>query len=96
MGGFRERGWREADGLLVCTEVSFDPISGMASTVDQWDEGGERQELHHTVRLYTPTELTAMLRAAGLEPGRLLWRSRRQGTDARELAHGSHRGREAA
>ena len=68
MGGFRERGWREADGLLVCTEVSFDPISGMASTVDQWDEDGERQSLHHSVRLYTPTELAAMLRAAGLEP----------------------------
>ena len=68
MGGFRERGWRAADGLLVCTEVRLDPIRGIASTVDQWDEGGERQSLHHTVRLYTPTELTAMLRAAGLEP----------------------------
>ena len=67
MGRFRERGWRETDGLLVCTEVSFDPIGGMASTVDQWDEDGERQELHHSVRLYTPTELAAMLRAAGLE-----------------------------
>ena len=68
MGGFRERGWRETDGLLVCTEVRFDPIRGLASTVDRWDEGGEHQQLHHTVRLYTPTELTAMLRAAGLEP----------------------------
>ena len=68
MGQFRERDWRETDGLLVCTEVRFDPIRGLASTVDQWDEGGERQQLHHTVRLYTPTELTAMLRAAGLEP----------------------------
>ena len=68
MGRFRERGWYEADGLLVCTEARFDPIRGIASTVDQWDEGGERQSLHHSVRLYTPTELAAMLRAAGLEP----------------------------
>ena len=68
MGRFRERGWYEADGLLVCTEVRFDPIRGIASTVDRWDEGGERQSLHHSVRLYTPTELAAMLRAAGLEP----------------------------
>ena len=67
MGRFRERSWHEADGLLVCTEVSFDPINGMASTVDQWDDDGERQELHHSVRLYTPTELAAMLREAGLE-----------------------------
>ena len=68
MGGFRERGWRAADGLLVCTEVRFDPIRGIASTVDRWDEDGERQSLHHSVRLYTPTELAAMLRAAGLAP----------------------------
>ncbi len=67
MGRFQERNWHEADGLLVCTEVSFDPISGMASTVDQWNEGGERQSLHHSVRLYTPTELAAMLQAAGLK-----------------------------
>lgn len=68
MGRFRERNWHEADGLLVCTEVRFDPIRGLASTVDRWDEDGGRQSLHHTVRLYTPTELAAMLRAAGLEP----------------------------
>ncbi len=68
MGRFQERGWYEADGLLVCTEVRFDPIRGLASTVDRWDEDGERQSLHHTVRLYTPTELATMLRAAGLEP----------------------------
>ncbi len=67
-GQFRERGWHETDGLLVCTEVSFDPIRGVSSTVWQWDEGGERQELRFSLRLYTPTELTAMLRAAGLEP----------------------------
>ncbi len=68
MGRFRERGWYEADGLLVCTEVRFDPIRGVASTVDRWDEDGERQSLRHSVRLYTPTELAALLRAAGLEP----------------------------
>lgn len=68
MGRFQERGWYEADGLLVCTEVRFDPIRGIASTVDRWDEDGERQSLHHSVRLYTPTELAALLRAVGLEP----------------------------
>ncbi len=86
MGRFRERGWREADGLLVCTEVSFNPISGAASTVDQWDEDGERRELHHSVRLYTPTELTAMLRAAGLEPV-----ASYGGLSDKELTHESRR-----
>ena len=91
MGRFRERGWYEADGLLVCTEVRFDPIRGIASTVDRWDEDGERQSLHHSVRLYTPTELAALLRAAGLEPVAAYGGLAGGAVDARKLAPSARR-----
>jgi SAM-dependent methyltransferase len=62
--------WFEtASGVIAWDEQEFDPVRGVNRlkrrylTVD-----GRMHERHHSLRVYTPTELTAMLRQAGLTP----------------------------
>lgn len=66
---YRPTDWFEIDDLLVCVSRQFDAITGINTEYWLWqDEQGERQSLYFSVHLYTATELTQMLRAAGLEP----------------------------
>lgn len=66
---FRTNDWFEVDDLLVCTSREFDAISGINTEVWLWtDERGERQSLYFKVHIYTATELSRMVRQAGLEP----------------------------
>jgi SAM-dependent methyltransferase len=66
---FRTNDWFEVDDLLVCTSREFDAINGINTEVWLWtDERGERQSLYFKVHIYTATELTRMVRQAGLAP----------------------------
>lgn len=66
---YRPTDWFEVDDLLVCVSREFDAIGGTNTEFWLWsDDRGERQSLYFRVHLYTATELTAMLQAAGLEP----------------------------
>jgi SAM-dependent methyltransferase len=66
---FQPTDWFEVDDLLVCTSRQFDAISGINTEVWLWtDEHGERQSLYFKVHVYTATDLTRMVRQAGLEP----------------------------
>ena len=69
MSAYRETDWFEVDDLLVCTSRQFDPIKGMNTEIMLWtDENGQRHTVFFKVHVYTATELTRMLRQAGLEP----------------------------
>ena len=65
---YRARDWDERDGLVLLQERSFDPVRGLNRTDLTWYEDGQRRQVHFAVRLYTPTELTRMVEAAGLRP----------------------------
>ena len=56
------------DGTPVWVERDFDPITGLYSETLRWLEEGHVRTRKHSLRLYTATEITAMLREAGLEP----------------------------
>ncbi|MDY7077619.1 MAG: methyltransferase domain-containing protein [Chloroflexota bacterium] len=60
--------WQERGGLLRCVESRFDPVTGVNYARECWLRGGEWTERTHHRRLYTATELGAMLRRAGLIP----------------------------
>jgi len=65
---FQARDWTDIDGTLVWEERRFDPIAGTNSSTRWWQtEEGVRSH-SHTVRIYTATELRAMIQAAGLMP----------------------------
>ena len=57
------REWMEQGGLRVLTERWIDPVEGVAHAVFRFGEREKR--LRH--RLYSATELVALLRAAGFE-----------------------------
>lgn len=67
---FQEADWYELDdGVIVWRRHHFDPVRGVLTSVDRWrTPDGEEQERFHRIRIYTATELAAMLRAAGLSP----------------------------
>ena len=65
---YRARDWDERDGLVLLQERSFDPVRGLNRTDLIWHEEGQRRQVRFAVRLYTPTELTRMVAAAGLRP----------------------------
>jgi len=67
---FQEADWYELDdGTLIWRRHHFDPIRGLLTSLDRWrTPGGEEEERFHRIRIYTATELSAMLRAAGLTP----------------------------
>lgn len=62
--------WYELDdGTVVWMRRHFDMVRGTLTSIDRWrDADGNEEERAHRIRLYTPTELAAMLRAAGLYP----------------------------
>ena len=65
--GFRERDWHAmGEGRLLLEQRTFDPASGVAQTTQTVIYGsGERESRTFSVRVYTATELLAMLARAG-------------------------------
>jgi SAM-dependent methyltransferase len=68
MRDFKARNWQKRGDLLVWFENMFDPVAGAIHGIVRWREGDEEGERHNWMRIYTATELAAMLRRAGLEP----------------------------
>ena len=64
---FAERGWELlGQGRLLLEQRTFDPVGGVTQTTQTLiDKSGERESRTFEVRIYTATELVAMLRAAG-------------------------------
>lgn len=70
VSGFRETDWYELDdGTVVWVRRHFDAVRGLSTSIDRWrTPDGVEHERYHRIRLYTATELGAMLLAAGLTP----------------------------
>ena len=70
--GFREQDWRLlGEGRLRLEQRSFDPASGVVLTTQTLiDKTGERDSRSFAVRVYTATELVAMLSRAGFDDAR--------------------------
>ena len=69
---FREQDWRLlGEGRLLLEQRTFDARSGVAQTTQTLiDNTGERDSRSFSVRVYTATELVAMLMRAGFEEAR--------------------------
>jgi ubiquinone/menaquinone biosynthesis C-methylase UbiE len=67
--GFSEQDWRLlGEGRLLLEQRSFDAAAGVAQTTQTLIDGaGERDSRTFTVRVYSATELVAMLTRAGFE-----------------------------
>jgi SAM-dependent methyltransferase len=67
VGGFAERGWHAVgEGRLLLEQRGFDPVAGVAqNTQTVIHGGGQRESRTFSVRIYTATELLAMLARAG-------------------------------
>jgi ubiquinone/menaquinone biosynthesis C-methylase UbiE len=67
VGVFQERGWElVGQGRLLLEQRTFDPVGGIAQTTQTLiDKDGGRDSRTFETRVYTATELTRMLRAAG-------------------------------
>jgi ubiquinone/menaquinone biosynthesis C-methylase UbiE len=65
--GFSEQNWRLlGEGRLLLEQRTFDAASGVAQTTETLiDTSGERESRSFSVRVYTATELLAMLDNAG-------------------------------
>jgi ubiquinone/menaquinone biosynthesis C-methylase UbiE len=65
--GFAERGWHAVgEGRLLLEQRAFDPVGGLIQTTQTVIHGsGERESRTFSVRVYTATELLAMLARAG-------------------------------
>jgi ubiquinone/menaquinone biosynthesis C-methylase UbiE len=72
VAAFREHDWRlVGEGRLLLEQRTFDPASGIAqTTVTLIDGDGDRESRTFSVRVYTATELLAMVAAAGFESAR--------------------------
>jgi len=70
--GFHEQDWRRVgEGRLLLEQRNFDAASGVAQTTQTLiDRTGERDSRTFAVRVYTATELVAMLRRAGFDDAR--------------------------
>jgi ubiquinone/menaquinone biosynthesis C-methylase UbiE len=70
--GFSEQDWRLlGEGRLLLEQRTFDPSSGVTQTTQTViDNTGERESRSFSVRVYTATELVAMLTRAGFEEAR--------------------------
>jgi ubiquinone/menaquinone biosynthesis C-methylase UbiE len=64
---FQESGWELlGQGRLLLEQRTFDPVGGITQTTQTLiDKGGDRDSRTFETRIYTATELMAMLRAAG-------------------------------
>jgi SAM-dependent methyltransferase len=69
---FAERDWHAVgEGRLMLEQRTFDPVEGIAQTTQTVIYGsGERESRTFSVRVYTATELLAMLRRAGFADAR--------------------------
>jgi SAM-dependent methyltransferase len=69
---FREHDWRLlGEGRLLLEQRTFDAASGVTQTTQTLiDKAGERDSRSFSVRVYTATELVAMLIRAGFEEAR--------------------------
>ena len=69
---FHESDWHLLGaGRLLLERRTFDPASGVAQTTQTLiDTNGERDSRSFSVRVYTATELVAMLRRAGFAEAR--------------------------
>jgi ubiquinone/menaquinone biosynthesis C-methylase UbiE len=67
--GFSEQDWRLlGEGRLLLEQRTFDAAAGVAQTTQTLiDGGGERESRTFSVRVYSATELIAMLGRAGFE-----------------------------
>ena len=67
---YQQHDWYETDDeTLVWALRLFDAIKGRTTVVERYrTAAGEEGERYHNIRVYTATELHAMLRRAGLEP----------------------------
>jgi SAM-dependent methyltransferase len=70
--GFREQDWQLlGEGRLLLEQRTFDPASGVAQTTQTLiDAAGRRDSRTFSLRVYTATELLAMLAAAGFAEAR--------------------------
>ncbi len=70
--GFSEQSWRLlGEGRLLLEQRTFDAASGVAQTTETLiDSSGERESRSFSVRVYTATELLAMLANAGFAEAR--------------------------
>jgi ubiquinone/menaquinone biosynthesis C-methylase UbiE len=70
--GFRDNGWHMVgEGRLLLEQRTFDPVAGVAQTTQTLVEpSGERDSRTWSLRVYTATELVAMLGRAGFEESR--------------------------
>ena len=70
--GFSEQDWRLlGEGRLLLEQRTFDAATGVAQTTETLiDTGGERDSRSFSVRVYSATELLAMVAAAGFESAR--------------------------
>ena len=62
--------WHETDQEIVFERRRFDAVDGSVSTRRIVLSGRERREYHRVLRMYTVSELAALLETAGLRPGR--------------------------
>jgi ubiquinone/menaquinone biosynthesis C-methylase UbiE len=69
VSGFRERDWRMlGEGRLLLEQRTLDAASGVVQTTQTLvDRSGDRDSRTFSVRVYTATELVAMLLGAGFE-----------------------------
>jgi SAM-dependent methyltransferase len=69
---FREQDWRlMGEGRLLLEQRTFDPVAGIAQTTQTLiDPAGERDSRTFSIRVYTATELLAMLERAGFAEAR--------------------------
>ncbi|MEK7239885.1 MAG: class I SAM-dependent methyltransferase [Gemmatimonadota bacterium] len=58
--------WTTGDGTLVAQERSFDPLSGFLTVESRWRGRDVHEDRTHKIRLYTPTQLSDLMRDAGL------------------------------
>jgi SAM-dependent methyltransferase len=70
--GFREHDWQLlGEGRLLLEQRTFDPATGVAQTTQTLiGSGGDRESRTFSLRVYTATELLAMLAAAGFAEAR--------------------------
>ncbi len=58
--------WTTSDGTLVAQERQFDPLTGFLTVESSWRGRRVAEDRVHRIRLYTPSQLAEMMRAAGL------------------------------
>jgi len=58
------------EGRLVFEQSTFDPASGVVQSTQTLVEGADRESRTWSLRIYTATELLAMLKRAGFESAR--------------------------